>query len=204
MRIEIKHLFDDSGFSMTELLMVMVVISIVAALALLQFGGSRDQFRRQNVAQQLKQAFERARFDSVKRRADGAGSPFASVNVNSTSYTLVTDLNGDGDTSDEGESVVTNLSGQTIVPGPGSSITLPATIAFDKRGEVAVANPTFLVCQGTCSVSAANNSNANIVLVTPTGTVNILPGGANVPTFSAPSQTAVSPGTGVKGDVTVP
>ena len=46
---------------MPELLMVTVIIAIVAALALMQFGGSKGQFERQNVSQQLKQAFERAR-----------------------------------------------------------------------------------------------------------------------------------------------
>jgi len=85
----------QSGVTLPELLMVMVIIAVVAGLALMQFGTARDQFRRQNLAQQLKQAFERARFDSVKRRADGV-TPYAKVVVNTGSFTLTTDKNGNG------------------------------------------------------------------------------------------------------------
>ena len=66
----IKSNSHQSGVTLVELLVVIVVISILAGFALLQRGNANEQLRRQNAAQQLKVAFERARFDSVKRRAE--------------------------------------------------------------------------------------------------------------------------------------
>ncbi|NNF00215.1 MAG: type II secretion system protein [Pyrinomonadaceae bacterium] len=200
-----RHMHDESGISLPEVLIVTVIVAIVASLALLQFGSSREQLRRQNVAQQLKQAFERARFDSVKRRAVGGGVPYAAVIVDSDSYTLVLDLNADGDTTDPGETTVTSFTNQTIIPGPGSSASLPVTISFDKRGEVAAATPIFMVCNVTpCSLSDNTPGKANVVVVTPTGTVNLLGGGVAIPTFTAPTLSPVGSGSGINEDVTMP
>ena len=65
---------EQSGLSLIELLVVMVIITIVASIALMQRGSANEQLKRQNAATQLKNAFERARFDSVKRRPDSARS----------------------------------------------------------------------------------------------------------------------------------
>ncbi|MDH3493977.1 MAG: prepilin-type N-terminal cleavage/methylation domain-containing protein [Acidobacteriota bacterium] len=198
----------QAGVTLIELLMVTAVIAVVATLALMQFGNSRGQFARQNVAQQLKQAFERARFDSVKRRVGAVNK--AEVIVSSTSYSLTTDPNNNGVTTDPGDVLLHNTSGQNVTL-TGDSMTMPVTVSFDKRGEViakdatdTVVNPVFLVCSGICSFSNDTPSNANIVLVTPTGTVNILAGGSTVPAFTAPAVTNVPVGTDINGDVTIP
>ncbi len=198
----------EQGFSLVELLMVTVIIIIVATLAFMQFSAPQISLRRQNVAQIMKQAFERARFDSVKRRVLSANR--AHVVVSANTFSLVTDPNNNGVTTDASDSVTTDFAGQNISI-TGNSMTFPVTVWFDKRGEVeardasnSLVNPVFLVCNGTCTFSTANSTNANIVLVTPTGTVNLLPGGATVPTFSAPGVTNIPPGTGVKSDVVLP
>jgi len=202
-----SNLCGQAGISLPELLVVTVVIAIVASLALMQFGGSREQFQRQNVAQQLKQAFERARFDSVKRRAAVANQQ-AKVIVTATSYTLLTDNNANGVTTDAADSVVTNFTGQGFSI-TGNSMTFPVTVSFDKRGETATtgaANPIFWVCNGTCTAGSTTNSNANIVLVTPTGTVNLLSGSSTPPNFNAPSNSTIPGGSssGIKNDVVIP
>ncbi len=205
-----KNFEGQSGVTITELIIVILLITIVSAIALMQFGSSKEQFRRQNVSHELKVAFERARFDSVKRRA--LTPNLAKVTVSGTSVTTSTDANGNN-TIETADDSVNNFSGQnvTITYTTGNSMTFPVTVTFDKRGEViakdagdVTVNPIFLVCNGTCTSASATNSNSNIVLVTPTGTVNLLSGTSSIPTFAAPPVTSISPNTGIKDDVRLP
>jgi prepilin-type N-terminal cleavage/methylation domain-containing protein len=184
---------NQYGVTLVELLSVIAIIAIISTIALMQFGSSKQQFKRQNVAQELKTAFERARFDSVKRRADNT-SIQAKVTVDANTFTLITDANQNGVTTDSGDSQVTDFSGQGI--SITSTLALPVTVYFNKRGEVTDSagvsmSPSFLVCNPSCTISGnssnANSSNASLVLVTPTGTVNLLAGGSAIPSFAAPS-----------------
>lgn len=175
---------SQSGLSIVELLIVCIIIAVVSSLALLQRGSANDQFQRQNVSRELKYAFERARFDSVKRHAEGAGP--AEVVVEPDRFTLWTDsdLNAAGL-----ESAVTLLPANiSIARFEGGSGTV--TISFDKRGEISITgatNPIFLVCNASCSAANDTSSNANIVLITVTGTVNMLMGGVTPqPSFTPP------------------
>lgn len=184
----------QSGVTVVELMVVVIVISVLAAFALIQPGGANEQFKRQNAAQELKSALERARFDSVKRRADTSAIQ-ARVVVDATSFTLSTDKNQDG-TIDSNDEQVTNIAGQNLVIEPEVG-TLPVAVTFNQRGEAtatdatAVVKSIFRVCNISCS--APTEANSNIVLVTPTGTVNLLPGGSSIPTFSAPANITTVP-----------
>lgn len=199
-------LTSQAGFSLVELLVVTLVIAIVASLALLQRGSANQQFQRQNASRELKTALERARFDSVKRRADPGGSPavpasYVVVEVVSgvTQLTLYTDNNQDGDVSDAGDAVVTPFaSGITVTPRSGLS--LPLTISFNRRGEPSVSNANMLVCNVSCDFNNDTPATADIVLVTATGTVNILPGGSAIPTFAAPAVTSIGTGTAIRSE----
>lgn len=193
----------EAGFSLIELLVVMVIIAIVSTIALFNRGSANEQFQRQNIARELKVAFERARFDSVKRRADTSGVQ-AMVDVTANSFTLRTDTDQNG-TLDAADDRVTDFAAQNI------SISSSVTIYFNRRGEpvdingVVLTNVLFLVCNGTCpALGSENTANANIVLVTPTGTVNLLTGGSPVPSFSAPSITSVPTDSGIDSDVIIP
>jgi len=187
---------------MVEALVVCVIIAIVMALGLMRFSAPNEQFQRQNSARELKVAFERARFDSVKRRGEGLnGTPVpAKVEVNPGSFTLFTDANRDGTY----ETQTTTLSSNIVIAGYGLTI-LPLTVEFDKRGEAITLNnaqPHFLVCNGDCLLPSATN--ANLLIVTPTGTVNLLPGGATVPTFGVPISTSVNTSAGINPDTILP
>ena len=192
----------QQGVSLIEILVVITIISIVAALAFMQMGPANTQFQRQNVARELKVAFERARFDSVKRRAGNGVTP-ANVVVNANSYMLNTDSNNDGTY----ETVTTNLA-QNITIAGYTTMTLPVTVTFNARGEASAAdingavNPQFVVCNGNCSSRGTDNT--NIVLVTPTGTVNLLAGNATPPTFANANVTSVSTTTGISNTVSLP
>jgi prepilin-type N-terminal cleavage/methylation domain-containing protein len=172
----------QSGVTITELLVVVVVIGVICGFALMQGGGTNIQFKRQSVAHELKTALERARFDSVKRRADGT-IPQARVVINETSFTLTTDQNLDG-------------------------AAFPVTVIYSQRGEAIATSasldmePVFWVCNVSCA--SPDDANANIVLVTPTGTVNLLPGSSSPPTFSSPTGlTSVPPSNSINNTAAV-
>jgi prepilin-type N-terminal cleavage/methylation domain-containing protein len=185
---------QQSGVTLPELLVVCVIIAILAGFALLQRGSTDAQFKRQNAAQSLKEAFERARFDSVKRRAECAANK-SKVVVLADSFQLWTDTDLDG-TPENSEMETTSIAGQNIVIN-GISLIPPVTVAFNQRGEVdardslTITNsPGFLVCNITCS-GTLTNSNANKVFVTPTGTVNMIAGSENPPSFGGPGGSTV-------------
>lgn len=200
---------SEAGWSLIELLVVTVVIAIVAALAFMQRGTANEQFQRQNAARELKVAFERARFDSVKRRATvpvGADPDLrAYVIVSSNSFTLRTDNNQDGvlDTADD--QIYTFPTGVTA-EGYGFVLGGSRQVFFNQRGEsfIAADNPQFMICNGTCPTAPGFSNVSNTVLVTPTGTVNLLGGGVTIPTFTNPTVSNVSNTAGVKPDVVLP
>jgi prepilin-type N-terminal cleavage/methylation domain-containing protein len=211
---EWKKLQNQNGVSLVEMMAVISIIVIISALALMNIGSSKQQLKRQNVAQELKVAFERARFDSVKRRAEvisGGADYRARVTVDAASFTLLTDVNQDGDLDDAGDTRTTSFADQEI--RIASNSTLPYTVYFNKRGETTNSlsgsiSPSFLVCNPSCSISGTNSnataSNANLVLVTPTGTVNLLPGGSAIPSFAAPSNISTVPNTNaIKNNVII-
>jgi Tfp pilus assembly protein FimT len=210
MKYEFDDLQNQTGVSLVELLAVISIIALICVIAIMHMGTSKQQLSRQNVAQDLKVAFERARFDSVKRRALTTGEQ-AKVIIDTNSFTLVTDANQNGVMTDAVDSRVTNFAGQGI--SIASGLTLPATVYFNKRGEVTDSagvpiSPSFLVCNPSCTISGgnsnANASNGSLVLVTPTGTVNLLPGGSAIPSFAAPSPiTNVSTTSQIKNDVII-
>lgn len=176
----------QSGFSMVELIIVIIIISIVASLAFMNMGTANVHFKRQNVARELKVSFERARFDSVKRHAENLGP--ATIDVATSSYTLNTYTNGVLETQ------TTNLPAGITIVGFDTA-TVPANVSFDKRGEVTTTGslqPNFRICSADCSAQ-----NSNILLVTPTGTVNLLGGDATLPAFDLPPVTTVPPTTGI-------
>jgi prepilin-type N-terminal cleavage/methylation domain-containing protein len=196
----------QSGVTITELLVVVVVIGVICGFALMQGGGSNVQFKRQSIAQELKTALERARFDSVKRRADGT-IPQARVVINETSFTLTTDQNQDG-VLDSSDDQPTTFSGQNIVIGLDDGAAFPVTVIYTQRGEAIATSasldmePVFWVCNVSCA--SPDDANANIVLVTPTGTVNLLPGSSSPPTFSSPTGlTSVPPSNSINNTAAV-
>jgi prepilin-type N-terminal cleavage/methylation domain-containing protein len=199
---------NQEGVTLIELIIVIVIIGIISTIAVMSFGSSRNQLGRQNVARELKVAFERARFDSVKRRADTSAVQ-AKVVVTATSFTLKTDINQNGTLeTDEDRTNSSWNSNISIRNQNGSALTSAVTVTFNKRGERTATNatgatvePVFLVCNGTCSTPTSSNS--NLVLVTSTGTVNILSGGTTVPTFTAPSVSAVNSNTNIRPETKI-
>jgi prepilin-type N-terminal cleavage/methylation domain-containing protein len=200
---------SEAGVSLVELLVVCVIIGIVASLAILRPGSANEKLRRQTVSGQLKSAFERARFDSVKRRAVNEDQK-AKVVVAGNRFTLFTDVNMNGVITDTVDSVLTTLpAGITIQRYDGAAFgPSNETVAFNMRGEVPLSPaPQFIVCNGTCpAIEFLTPAVADILLVTPTGTVSLLPGepGAIVPFTNPALNGSTSVTDDINPDVTVP
>lgn len=200
---------SESGATLVELMVVALIIFIIAAIAFLNPGRANEQLQRQNASRQLKAAFERARFDSVKRRAVDEDKK-ANVVLTATTFTLRTDVTLNGLTTDAGDAAVTTVpTGIVIARYDGAAFSSAnEKVSFNMRGEVP-ASPAaqFLICNGTCPAVADLTSDiADVLVITPTGTVNLLPGGPNViPTFSNPALSGTTSTTAnLNPDVTVP
>ena len=206
----------QKGGSVIEMLIVLAVLGIIVTFAVMQYGRSRENFSRQDVAREFKVYLERARFDSVRRRADTC-SNMSSVTINSaTSFSVSIDRDQDGQLELPAETSTIDFSGRagdvTVV---GNGLTLPVTVRFDERGRaflrsdcdpssVATATvPLFYFCNGTCDASTANDQNANAIFISPAGTVAMMGGSSTMPTFDDPTVTNVAVGTGIDNRLTV-
>lgn len=167
------------GISLPEILIVLTILGILVALAVPSFTKADVQLQRQNIAQQLKTNFERARFDSIKRNA--ASNQMAKVVINSaTSFSTTLDLNSNG-TLESNETRVTTLSAGSGAKIVGSNLIFPITVTFNQRGQAEAINgvnaaitPSFVICGQNCTFATANETNSNTLSISPTGTVALV------------------------------
>lgn len=202
------------GFSLIEILIILVVVGILVTLAIFTVGSSASNLQRQNVAREFKVSLERARFDSVKRRATEC-SNMSNVTINSAtsfSYSIDRDQNGRLDAFETTDVNFANSSNVTVI---GNGLTLPVTIRFDERGRAFLRNdcdpasiatasvPLFYFCNGACTVGSVNGQNANAIFISSTGTVAMMTGDSTLPTFDPPTV-ASYPGTnGIDDDLII-
>ncbi len=188
------------GASLIELLIVLVIVSIIVAFAVSRFARAGDNLQRQNIAREFKVGLERARFDSVKRRASTCAEMSRVTINNSTSFSTTTDLNQNG-TLETAETQNVNFANRSDVTIIGNGVELPLTIRFDERGHARLSDcvstpppdvPLLYFCNGGCTPSTANSQNSNVIFVSPTGTVAMLNGGGTMPTFDNPNVSNVN------------
>jgi prepilin-type N-terminal cleavage/methylation domain-containing protein len=190
------------GASLLEILIVLAIVGVIVTIAVIKMSGANKNMERQNIAREFKVDLERARFDSVKRRANSCYN-MSRVTINdATSFSTTTDMNQNGTLETaETQNYAFPGSGVTII---GNGITLPVTIRFDERGHAVLTDcvsipppnvPLFYFCNGTCTTLTANSQNSNVIFVSPSGTVAMLTGGQTMPTFGNPSVTNVNSNT---------
>lgn len=194
---------------MLELIIVLVIIGIISTIAITQFGQTDTRFQRQNIARELKVYLERARFDSVKRRALNVDDMARVVITSATAFNVTTDMNYNG-TIDTKDTRYLSLNGRTDARILGSNLVFPITIRFDQRGKATAINgnnveinPTFTVCDANCTVATANANNSTVITITPTGTVAMLNGGETLGTVNAPNVTTLSSNNSISNTVYV-
>lgn len=85
---------DERGFSLLEMVIALAVITVLSTIALLGATSSRAGQRRVNSARMLSSYLEKARVDSVRRRAEGTSeNPNASVTIaDSDTYRVYLDF----------------------------------------------------------------------------------------------------------------
>jgi Tfp pilus assembly protein FimT len=189
------------GMTLLETMIVLGVMAILITMAVMGLGKAPRNLDRQNAAREFKVFLERARFDSVRRRANVC-SEMSKVTIDSsTAFTLYSDFNQNG-VLDTSETRPINLTGDLKVVG--NTVTLPVTIRFDERGHALLTDcvstppanvPLFYFCNGDCTSLTVTSQNANTIYVSPTGTVAMMPGGQSMPTFNSPAVTNVASNT---------
>lgn len=209
--MKLEKLKSERGASVLETLVMVTIGAILVGIAVAQFGNSKIQLQRQNVARGFKNNLERCRFDSVRRRSDdGDYANMSQIIIKSaTSYEVRMDLNQNG-IIESSEVRTIDFSGNSdakIIPAAG---TYPIVIRFDRKGHITTdasgtsVSPLFTICNGNCT--AATNitpQNANVVSISPTGTVAMLNGGDVIPPLSSPTISTVSSDSGINLWVTV-
>jgi len=203
-----KKFKSETGLSVIEILIILTVLAILVTLGITQFKNSQTDFQRQNIAREFKIYLERARFDSVKRRAANVNDMSRIVLNSSTSFTAIIDsnqngtiLNSDGTVEASDMRVVdfTKRGNTQIVIS--DTLSYPITIRFDRRGQITSTdslnnsvNPVFTICSsGSCSGTTADPNNSTVLSVSATGTVAVLKPDPNPSALPTPSITNTMP-----------
>src|SRR6266851_8923462 len=178
---------SDAGISVTELLVVIVVIGVVSSFALASFLTAGKGFKLAGATRTLSTYLEKARVDSVRRHGG------ASINVDSaTSYTVNIDFDGTGTTArtftlPEGTSLRYTLPPSTNIIDPS---TTPLTITYDWRGRTG----TTVLLTLTDSRTGVGSSTVSVGPVGDVSTDTTVTGPATTQT----PQTTVSTTSGIK------
>lgn len=118
----------ERGFSVIEMVIVVAIVAVISTFALIGVEAARAGQRRVNSARMLSSYLEKARVDSVRRRAENTvANPLATVTiVDANSYSVFLDFNGNG----------TPIA-RTFTLEPGVAFMaedIAAVISFDWRG----------------------------------------------------------------------
>lgn len=117
----------ERGFTLLQMIIVMAIIAVLSMVALMGVTSARANQRRINSSRVLGSYLEKARVDSVRRRANGTDTPFSFVQIlNANTYNVFLDFDGNG------TPVVRSF---TLDPGVRfEDENIGATINFDWRG----------------------------------------------------------------------
>lgn len=154
-RIE-KKLSQESGFSLQELLIVAVILSVLSGFALIKLSSARASMRVQNSVRQLASYMEKARVDAVRRHGQ------ASVEFTTpTSYTATLDFNNNG---------VPVPRSYTFEQGVALATSELPTVTFNWRGRTQTETggsscvTTFSVTNGTDGLSVDVSGSGDVTI----------------------------------------
>jgi len=162
-----RKLNSRDGFATVDMMIVAVIILIVVTYAWTAIVQAQRWQAREGAAQQFAGFLDRARSDSMRRRATDAQQMAEVTILNETFYSVRTDENGDG-TLDAPR--VVNLREQHLsMDGP-----FPRTFMFDRNGRYVDNNgnalkPTY--------VTFGNRSGKSVVTVSDTGKASLIEAG---------------------------
>ena len=160
--LKTKNAANASGFSVLELLIVAVMISVLVGFAITQIAQAKQNMTRANAVRELTTYIEKARLDSVRRHAT-TSAQMAQVSIlNPNFYSVTLDTNGDGTV--DAPRVIGMPADSNLTIQNGS---FPRTIMFNWRGRTVDAggNPT----PDPDSVRIGNSYGATTVRITNAG-----------------------------------
>ena len=191
---------SQSGISIIEILVVLTVLVILTTVAILQLGRAKTDLQRQRIAREFKVYLERARFDSVKRRAANAADMAKITLTSPSSFTAAIDFDGNGtlNASETRQVDFAQRSNTQILVS--DTLNYPVTISFNQRGQITaldalnnVVSPVFTICSNNCSDTSQNNKELSVISVSTTGTVAVLKNGQNLSALPTPVVTSSPP-----------
>ena len=125
-----RRLSGESGFSIVEMMIVVLMIAIVTGWAVLRVSEAQQSVRLAGATQELTAYLDKARLDSIRRHAT-AVNQMAQVSITSpTSYSVTLDTNGDGEL-DPARVFDYQTAGITF-----NVAAYPTTIMFNWRGRI--------------------------------------------------------------------
>lgn len=122
------HQTPPKGFSIIELLLVVVILGVVTSFALLGISQARTAFHLSNNGQILQAYLQRIFADARRRHALGGDRAVVEV-VGQSAYKVTADLDGDGNTEERTVSLTDNIK---FVYDPAN----PPRATVDWRGSV--------------------------------------------------------------------
>lgn len=166
---------DASGFTLLELIMVVMMISILVGFAITQIAQAKQNITRANAVRELTTYIEKARLDSIRRHATTPAQMAQVAIINTGFYSVTLDANGDGTV--EAPRVISMPADSNLLIQNG---TFPRTIMFNWRGRTVdssgnTTNPDNVVIGNGYGSSTVRITNAGqtAIDVTPTaGTVS--------------------------------
>jgi prepilin-type N-terminal cleavage/methylation domain-containing protein len=168
------NLKSQRGVSLVEVLIVLVVLGILTTMAVLQLRGARTNLERQRIVREFKNYLERARFDSVKRRAVTNGEMATIVLNGPTSFSATMDFDESGTVAAGETRDVDFTRRSTTQILVSDTLNYPVTIRFDRRGHATAidngntaVNPVFKIC-GDCSTGS---NDVSFLSISASGTV---------------------------------
>jgi len=179
-----KRTDAQRGFSIIEIVIVLAVAGILMTIAVITFGGAKVDLQRQSIAREFKNYLERARFDSVKRRAAATADQATIVLTSSRAFTAHLDFDEDRVLrANEARVVDFTQRAATQIFVSDVGLNYPVTISFDQRGHATATDSlgldvspiTFTVCSASnCSPTSPDRT---VISLSPSGTVAILRNG---------------------------
>jgi Tfp pilus assembly protein FimT len=175
----------ERGVGVVELIIVIALAGILAAVAVINFRRANVSMRLQNSVRQLSSFMERARIDAIRRHGTSSVTF-----TNTTTYVVHMDFNNGGVVTDRTYTFQPNIQ--------LASADLP-NVTFDWRGRTSSAGT---ICVTTFSVKSTNPNEGLSVDVSGSGDVTVenqLPSLPNVSYTNANSTADVNVRAGVSG-----
>ena len=91
----IKYFNPQNGFSLPEVMIVVLVLAIITTFSLMGLAGARSSLQLSNAGETLKTYLEKAISDAKRRHAQGTDRAKLQV-ISAKSYQVTIDFNGDG------------------------------------------------------------------------------------------------------------